>query len=76
MELSKPIEFARDTAGMVAKAGRFALHQMQGGAWAELPPLPQGPYEAPKRVSANITYYTTGDQLRLDIPDNINLGQE
>lgn len=50
-------------------AARFLGHQLLGGAWAELPPLPQSDVKRP--VRANIQYFVTPE-----IPDNIHLGEE
>lgn len=70
MERHKPVEFIRDTAGMIARAGRFALNQIQGGGWSELPALPEKePIVRP--VRAAIHYFSTPE-----IPDNIELGDE
>lgn len=69
MERLKPVEFVRDTAGMIANAGRFALHQVTGGGWAELA-------ETAKPTQASITYYRTPEQLEFEIPSNIEVGTE
>lgn len=76
MELCKPGELIRDTAGMVARAGRFALKQVQGGAWGEFGERYGEAVGGYKPHPASITFYTTGEQLQLDIPENIQLGAE
>lgn len=48
---------------------KYAGRQMLGGAWSELPALPQGEYQAP--VRASIQYYSTPET-----PDSIELGHE
>lgn len=50
-------------------AMRFAGRQLLGGAWADLPKLPQPDFEAPARAS--IQHYRTPD-----LPENVELGQE
>lgn len=76
MERPKPVEFLRDTAGMIARAGRFALHQVQGGGWAELGDRYGEATGGYKPHPASITYYSTPEQLTLEIPDNIEVGME
>jgi hypothetical protein len=51
------------------EAAKFAGRQLLGGAWAELPPLPQPDFKRP--VRASIQYFST-----FEIPENIELGEE
>lgn len=76
MERSKPVELARRTVGMVAAAGRYALHQMGCNAWAEFGDAYGEAVGGHKPHPASIQFYTTGEQLALEIPDNIITGTE
>lgn len=76
MERLKPVELVRNTAGMVANAGRVALHQLAGGSWGELGERYGAEMGGHKPHPASITYHRTGEQMALEIPDNIQVGTE
>lgn len=76
MERPKPIEFIRNTAGMVANAGRVALHQMGGGAWGQIGERYGEQAGGHSPHPASITFYGTPEQPALEIPDNIHVGTE
>lgn len=60
MEFIKTAEVIGNVAEKIFHAGQFVVKQFQGGAWTDLPPLPQGEVHRP--VRANIEHYNTGEQ--------------
>lgn len=76
MERLKPVELVRASAGLLANAGRVALHQLGGGAWGDLGEKYGEAVGGYKPHPASITFYNTGEQLELEIPDNIQIGTE
>lgn len=76
MERPKPVEAARDIVRIAGNAGRYALHQMGCSAWAELGDQYGQATGGYRRHPASIQFYTTGEPLPLEIPENIILGVE
>lgn len=58
-----------DLVRIPVNVAKFIGHQLAGGAWSELPPLPQGEIHRP--VRASLQFYRTPD-----VPDNIIIGEE
>ncbi|HYG84576.1 MAG TPA: hypothetical protein VD907_06920 [Verrucomicrobiae bacterium] len=61
-------------AKLPLEAARFAGKQLLGGAWGELPAMPQGEIRRP--VRASISYYSTSPEGAPVVPANISLGEE
>lgn len=78
MERLKPVEFLRDTVGLAANVGRYALHQVAGGSWGALGERYGEAVGGHNPHPASITIYSTPEheQLQFEIPDNIVVGAE